>query len=451
MIDSKTDASRVFAANVPRYTSYPTAPHFHAGIGDSTYRTWLGELDPEIPLSLYAHIPFCDSLCWFCACHTSAVNHYAPVRAYCDLLLQEIDRTADALPARMAVRHIHWGGGSPTLLDAEDVARLCGRLRERFEVLPETEFAVEIDPRGFTPAMAATLAAVGVNRASLGVQDCDPRVQRAINRLQSDDETFDAIAHLRLEGVSSINVDLVYGLPLQSLDSWSKTLDFVLWLKPDRIAVFGYAHVPGFKKHQALIRADDLPDMEARLKMAELARHVLCAHGYVAVGIDHYALPCDALAQAAQTGTLRRNFQGYTADNAPFLLGFGASAISALPQGYVQNEVAVPEYRKLLAGGSLPAVKGVALTQEDRLRRAIIERLMCDLTADLSALQQRYGMTTGLDDAFSRLGRFQADGVVTIQGSRVTIAPEWRAAARLVASCFDQYLGGRNARHSLAV
>ena len=443
--------TQMFAANVPRYTSYPTAPHFHAGIGDSTYRQWLGELDPGTRLSLYAHIPFCDTLCWFCACHTSAVNHYAPVRGYCDILLQEIDRTADALPARMTVSHIHWGGGSPTLLDAADVARLSGKMRERFDVAAGAEFAVEVDPRGFTPAMAASLAGAGVTRASIGVQDCDPRVQRAINRIQSDDETFDAIANLRAEGVSSINVDLVYGLPLQTLESWSKTLDFVAWLKPDRIAVFGYAHVPGFKKHQALIREEDLPDMEMRFHMAERARDILCAHGYVAVGIDHYALPSDALARAVTEKRLHRNFQGYTVDDAPVLLGFGASAISALPQGYVQKEIAVPEWRKQLSDGKLPVARGIALAPEDRLRRTVIERLMCDLKVDLGRLQPDTAPPAGFTDALAELARFEASGMVTVEGGCITIKPEWRSAARLVASCFDQYLGGKNVRHSVAV
>ena len=444
------DIAQMFAANVPRYTSYPTAPHFHPGVTGATYRDWLGRLDPATPLSLYVHVPFCDSLCWFCACHTTAVNHYAPVKAYCDLLLTEIDRAADALPARMAVRHIHWGGGSPPMLGTEDITRLNAKLRERFDVLADAEFAVEIDPRGFTPTMAAALAVAGVTRASLGVQDCDPAVQRAINRMQSDDETFDAIAHLRAEGVSSINIDLVYGLPRQSLESWKNTLDFILWLKPDRIAVFGYAHVPAFKKHQALIPTELLPDVEMRYRMAEQARHLLCAHGYAAIGIDHYAMCTDALAHAAASGTLCRNFQGYTTDNAGALLGFGASAISALPQGYTQNIVSVPEYRAALAKDALPVARGVALDRNDRLRRAIIERLMCDLSVNLCALSRDY-MPDGADmeDAFIALSRLP-EGVVILDGSRLTIAPEWRAAARMVSACFDQYLEG-STHHSVAV
>jgi oxygen-independent coproporphyrinogen-3 oxidase len=437
----------MFAANVPRYTSYPTAPHFHGGITAEVQSAWLAQLPAEEPLSLYAHIPFCDSLCWFCACHTTAVNNYAPVSAYCDTLLQEIDRVADALPGRMAVKHIHWGGGSPTMLDADDVGRLNDTIRSRFDVLPEAEFAVEIDPRGFTPAMATTLARAGVNRASLGVQDCNPAVQRAINRLQSDDETFDAIALLRSEGVASINIDMVYGLPLQTLESWSQTLDFILWLKPDRIAVFGYAHVPSFKKHQALIAESLLPDLEARFHMAELARQVLCRHGYVAIGIDHYALAADPLAKAATQGTLHRNFQGYTTDSAGTLIGFGSSAISALPQGYVQNAAATPEYRRLIASGGLAAARGVALAGQDRQRRAIIERLMCDLAVDLDA----FGTPGEFHSAFAALEKLERQGVLRIDGAHVAIRPEWRAAARLVGACFDEYLHGAPARHSVAV
>ncbi|HJR55683.1 MAG TPA: oxygen-independent coproporphyrinogen III oxidase [Rhizomicrobium sp.] len=451
MKDENSGIARMFAANVPRYTSYPTAPHFHGGIGDSTYRGWLADLDPATPLSLYAHIPFCDSLCWFCACHTTAVNNYTPVRNYCDDLLREIDRVADSLPARMKVRHIHWGGGSPTMLDAGDVARLNDRTRQRFDVALDAEFAVEIDPRGFTPAMAAGLGRAGVTRASLGAQDCDPKVQRAINRLQSDDETFDAIANLRAEGVHSINIDLVYGLPLQTLDSWSRTLEFILWLRPDRIAVFGYAHVPSFKKHQTLIPPESLPDLETRFHMAELARIIFVARGYVAVGIDHYALPRDGLARAAIEGRLHRNFQGYTTDKAPVLLGFGASAISVLPQGYVQNKVAVPEYRKRLAAGELAVARGIALTPNDCFRRAVIERLMCDLTVDLSALQLQYAAALGLEEVFAELAHLEADGIIALEGSHITIRPKWRSAARLVVSCFDQYLERAAARYSSAV
>ena len=441
----------MFAANVPRYTSYPTAPHFHGGVDDTVYGNWLRELARDEPLSLYAHIPFCDSLCWFCACHTTAVNTYAPVASYADLLLQEIDRVADALPGRMDVRHIHWGGGSPTILSADDIGRLDDTLRSRFNVLPDAEFAVEIDPRGFTPTMAATLAHVGVTRASLGVQDCNPAVQRAINRLQSDDETFDAIALLRSEGVRSINIDMVYGLPRQTPESWLQTLDFVLWLKPDRIAVFGYAHVPAFKKHQALIPDSLLPDVKTRFNMAEQARHTLCAHGYVAIGIDHFALARDPLAQAARRGQLHRNFQGYTTDSASTLIGFGASAISALPQGYAQNVSSVPDYRRHLECGRLATVRGVALTGDDRLRRAIIERLMCDLTVDLEDLNTYDGLHGSLDGSLAGLADLVCQGVVTVHGSRVTVMPEWRAATRLVSACFDQYLGRAPARHSVAV
>ncbi len=442
----------MFAASVPRYTSYPTAPHFHDGVDGRIYRDWLARLPRDEELSLYAHIPFCDSLCWFCACHTTAVNSYAPVAAYCDLMLREIDRVADALPGRMPVKHIHWGGGSPTILTANDISRLNDALHCRFDVRADAEFAIEIDPRGFTPSMAAILAGAGVTRASLGVQDCNPAVQRAINRLQSDDETFDAIALLRSEGISSINIDMVYGLPRQTLESWSQTLDFILWLKPDRIAVFGYAHVPAFKKHQALIPQSLLPDVETRFRMAELARQVLCEHGYVAIGIDHYALPHDALAQATVQGRLYRNFQGYTTDDAATLIGFGASAISALPQGYVQNAASVPDYRRLLDRGDLPAVRGVVLTVQDRLRRAVIERLMCDLTVDLGQIAKESGTEiSSLADAMPGLNRMAAQGMAILEGQHVTVSPQWPAAARLVASCFDQHLAHGTARHSVAV
>jgi oxygen-independent coproporphyrinogen-3 oxidase len=441
----------LLGANVPRYTSYPTAPHFHWGIAGKEVEGWLRQLPAGEPLSLYVHIPFCDSLCWFCACHTTAVNAYAPVKAYCDLLLTEIGRVADILGPRRKVRHIHWGGGSPTILDDKDIGRLNGALRDRFEVVPGAEFAVEIDPRGFTPAKAAVLARAGVTRASLGVQDCDPAVQRAINRMQSDDETFDAIAQLRSEGIGSINIDLVYGLPRQTMESWTRTLEFILWLRPERIAVFGYAHVPGFKKHQALIPTELLPDSETRFRMAELARLVLCARGYVAVGIDHYALPDDPLAQAAAEGGLHRNFQGYTTDPTPTLIGFGASAISSFPQGYAQNAAAVPDYRRLLQAGGLAAVRGIAMRDQDRLRRAVIEKLMCNLEVDLAATAGEFGLApSSLADA-SGLERLEAQGLISRNGWRVTVPHQWRSATRLVAACFDQHLEKAETRHSVAV
>lgn len=444
--------AELFAANVPRYTSYPTAPHFHTGIREQRYRNWLAELPTGTPLSLYVHIPFCDTLCWFCGCHTSVVNNYRPVRDYMGLLLREIGLVAGALKHRHPARHIHWGGGSPTILQIGDVVRLSEALREHFDVLPDAEFAIEIDPRGLDLANVKALAKAGVTRASIGLQDNDLAVQQAINRVQTEEETIDALDMLRGEGIESLNLDLVYGLPRQTLASWESTLDFALWLNPDRLAVFGYAHVPKFKTHQALIPQDILPDIESRFRMAELARELACDRGYCAVGLDHFAKPHDALAKAAQAGTLVRNFQGYTTDNESVLLGFGASAIGSLPQGYVQNAVAVPAYRAKIESGCIPIARGIELTPEDKLRRCVIAHVMCDLQVDLNKVAKQFDQGSSIfRSALETLAPLARDGVVEIENGYIKVCPGWRPATRLVAAAFDEYLPRGKAVHSISV
>jgi len=444
--------AELFASNVPRYTSYPTAPHFHAGINGNVYRDWLAELPPDMPLSLYFHIPFCDTLCWFCGCHTTVVNNYTPVREYLTVLFEEIRLAAAALGRRHPVRHIHWGGGSPTILEPADIERLNGTIRDHFNVLGEAEFAIEIDPRGLSSATVKALANAGVTRASIGLQDCNIAVQQAINRIQTDEETLTALDMLKSAGIASLNLDLVYGLPRQNLESWEATMDFALWLNPDRLAIFGYAHVPKFKKHQALIPQNLLPDVEDRFHMAEFAWRLACDHGYVAIGLDHFAKRHDTLAEAAKAGRLARNFQGYTTDNAPALFGFGASAIGSLPQGYVQNAPAVPIYRAMVEAGRLPIMRGIALTDQDRMHRSVIERLMCDLKVDLKKIARQFGRDPEVfSESLEALTPLVRKGVVETAGQSVVVDPQWRSAVRLVAAAFDEYLLRQNAVHSVAV
>ncbi len=444
--------ARLFGARVPRYTSYPTAPHFHAGIDGGVYRRWLGERASGEPLSLYVHIPFCDTLCWFCGCHTTVVNRYAPVGAYCALLREEIALVAAALNDGGPLAHIHWGGGSPTMLTPEDIAGLSDAIRAHFALAEDAEFAVEIDPRGFTPQIADSLARAGLTRASIGVQDCDPLVQRAINRIQPMETTRAAVELLRERGIGSLNVDLIYGLPHQTVAGLRDTIEFALSLNPDRLAVFGYAHVPQFKKHQKLIPEDALPNAEERFAQAQAADILMASRGYRAIGIDHFAKPSDTMAIAQREGRLRRNFQGYTTDTAPALIGIGASSIGALPQGYVQNHPDVPAYRTALGDGRLPVARGIALAGEDRLRRHVIERLMCDLTVDLAAAAARFGRPA---DTFApelaALDAFAHDGIVRIDGSTITVPPQWRALTRVICAKFDAYLDPATARHAVAV
>jgi oxygen-independent coproporphyrinogen-3 oxidase len=326
------DLVRKYARPVPRYTSYPTAPHFHAGIGAARAAAWLEALPAASRLSLYFHIPFCRSLCWFCGCHTKITNRTAPVERYLETMLAEIAVAAKHLGRGRTVAHIHLGGGSPRLLSPDDLRRLAAALHRDFTVAPDAEFAIEIDPRTVDEARAAALGEIGVNRASLGVQDFDPAVQRAINRVQPLELTARVAGLLRGHGITRLNLDLMYGLPLQSTAGFAATVETALALAPDRIALFGYAHVPWMKKHQALIDTAALPDAWQRWCQARAAARRLEQAGYAAIGLDHFAKPQDALACAAAAGTLRRNFQGYTADPADALVGFGASAIGALPR-----------------------------------------------------------------------------------------------------------------------
>jgi len=442
----------LLAARVPRYTSYPTAPHFHGSVGARAFRGWLEELPKSTPLSAYLHIPFCDTLCWFCGCHTRVVNTYRPVEDYLGWLFREIDLVESAVGQSRPVTHIHWGGGSPTLLAPRDVLRLADKLRSTFDVDSNCEFSVEIDPRGLGDSTIAALASAGVTRASIGVQDCDPAVQRAVNRLQPFCVTQSAVDRLRRSGIESINIDLMYGLPHQTVTGVEQTVQAVLALEPQRLAVFGYAHVPGFKKHQQLIREEDLPRSEERLQQFEAARALLEASGYDPIGLDHFAKPTDALAIARRKGTLRRNFQGYTTDTSPALVGLGASSISALPQGYAQNIADVPAWREALGRSDFATARGIALSSEDRARREIIEELMCHLQTDVAAVAQRHGLPTSTFDAeLAELQAYAREGFLSIEDRRVRVPTGARALVRVVSAAFDAYLRAGSAKHSMAV
>lgn len=447
-----------YGGPVPRYTSYPTAPHFGPQVDAPTYAQWLGSLAPDAEVSIYVHVPFCAELCLYCGCQTSVARTYSPVAAFTDRLLDEIGLVADRLPHRLSARHIHFGGGTPTMLSDADFTRVMTRLRSVFDIADDAEIAIEIDPRVMDEAKAASLARNGVNRVSLGVQDFELDVQKAIRRMQSFEETAQVAAWLRAAGVPSINLDLIYGLPHQTLETVARTVRSALELEPDRIAVFGYAHVPWMKRHQALIPEDTLPGPSARLDQASLIAGMLNEAGFVSVGLDHFARPHDSLATKAVAGALKRNFQGYTTDDAPVLLGFGPSSIGALPEGYVQNIPATPAWHKAVAEGHLPVARGRALTAQDRLRRDVIERLMCDLAVDLEAVCDRHGVQTSVFDAErAALAPLEADGLAQVAGNVIRVPEEARSFTRVVCAVFDTYLprAKENAaeprRHSAAV
>jgi len=350
------------------------------------------------------------------------------------------------------VRHIHWGGGTPHALPADGMAAIIARLRERFHLQPDTEIAVEIDPRTLDDASLAGLAGIGITRASLGVQDFDPKVQRTIGRIQSYATTADCAARLRGIGVGSINLDLIYGLPYQTVAGVAATAASALAIHPDRVAVFGYAHVPWMKKQQALLPQAALPDAAERYAQCQTVEQVLTAAGFAKIGLDHFARPHDALAVATRTGRLRRNFQGYTTDDAPVLLGLGASSIGSLAQGYVQNAPGVPGWREAIEAGRLPTARGFALRPEDRLRRAVIERIMCDFAVDLSAVAAQHGADPAtLMDAAPALQAMARDGLVNWDGYGLRVTDIGRPFVRGIAAAFDTYLRSGVGRHSAAV
>lgn len=441
-----------YAAPAPRYTSYPTAPHFNAAVSSTTYGGWLRALPKGANASLYVHIPYCDRLCWFCACHTKQTRRYDPVERYLKALECEIDTVAELCGSRLIIRGMHLGGGSPTSLTPKDMMALGSRLREKFSFARDAEISVEIDPNDMDEARFDALAAIGLTRASLGVQDFDERVQKTINREQSFEQTKAVVDAVRARGVRSVNLDMLYGLPHQTLDSITATTEKLLSLRPDRIALFGYAHVPWLKKHQTMIDDALLPDAAARLEQSEVATRLILAAGYEAVGMDHFALPSDSLAVAARAGTLRRNFQGYTTDQADALIGLGASSIGLLPHGYVQNMPATGEYERRVLAGGLATVRGFALSNADRMRAWVIERLMCDFSFSRCELLSRFGDgVRGVIAEAELLAANDRDGVFVRAGNRFVVTERGKPFVRSIAATFDAYLGQGTARHSVAV
>lgn len=437
---------------LPRYTSYPTAPHFGPAVDAQDYAGWLKTLAAGTATSLYLHVPFCRSMCWYCGCHTTVALRNGPIVDYLAALRGEIALVAEQLSAPLDVRHIHFGGGTPTILEPAAFVALVALLRQRFAVHPEAEIAVEIDPRRLEPAMTAALAAAGVNRASLGVQSFDPEVQKAINRIQSVEQTAAVVSGLRAAGIGAVSFDLIYGLPKQTVQSCLDTVEQCLAMRPDRFSIFGYAHVPEFKKHQRRIATADLPNGDERHEQAEAMAQSLVAAGYVRIGLDHFALPEDPMARALSQGRLHRNFQGYTTDPCEALIGFGASAIGKLPQGYVQNEVVIGRYAERIADNALPAARGYRLSAEDRLRAELIERVMCDLTVDIDAVCARHPVDPQvLAPALSALGELARDGMIDFDGSRVLLPEDARLFVRKVASVFDAHIDQSPRRYSRAV
>ncbi len=440
----------LFEKNVPRYTSYPTAPHFHADVGRPDFAFWLETLDISKPVSLYIHIPFCERLCWFCACRTQGVTSISPVAAYVDVLLDEIAMFKATRPEGLKLGRLHFGGGSPTILTPELIDTLMAAILDATPFDADYEFSVEIDPTACNDAKIAAFARGGMNRASIGVQDFNPKVQEAIGRPQTYELTRDTVNALRRHGVPSVNIDMVYGLPYQGLAELKNTVELVQSLNPDRVALFGYAHVPWMAKRQQMISEDSLPGAHARFEQAETAAAMFAATGMDVIGIDHFAKPTDSLAIAARNGHLRRNFQGYTDDRCIALIGLGASSISRFPQGYIQNNAATTNYIKSIQSGDWSAAKGFALGMADQVRARAIEALMCDFEIDLTALESKYGdFAKPVKADCKRLAKDYA-AFVTLKDNHFRILPQGRPLTRIIAAGFDAF-NAPNHRHSSAI
>lgn len=441
-----------YSAAVPRYTSYPTAPHFHEGIDCGIYAQWLGALGEGQKLSLYLHIPYCDRLCWFCACHTKHTLKYEPISNYLESLKKEIAAVGAKIARGVEVSAVHFGGGSPTMLKPEDMVDLMEALRAAFHFSTDVEISVEMDPNDLDEPRYDALARIGITRASLGVQDFHPEVQKSINRIQTFEQTKAVVDAVRARGVGSVNCDILYGLPYQTQATLAETVDAIVSLAPDRIALFGYAHVPWMKKHQTMIPEAALPGLQERFDQMTFAAERLIAAGYEAIGIDHFALPGDSMAVAARTGQLRRNFQGYTVDDADALIGLGASSIGQLPQGYVQNMPATGEYQRMVNQGGLAAVRGIAVSENDRMRRRVIEEIMCRFRLNFDALRQEFPAAIGavIEEA-RQFAASNSDGICEIVDGNFVVTDLGRPFARTIAAVFDDYLGNGKGRHSVAV
>lgn len=440
------------SATVPRYTSYPTAPHFRPEIGSEILDDTIRDLPADERISLYLHIPFCDRLCWFCGCNTKQVNRYAPVSRYVDALVNEIELIGQKFNHVPPVAQIHFGGGSPSMLRTEDFARLSRALNKSFDLDSGTRVSVELDPNDASSEMMQGLEIIGLTRASIGVQDFDPVVQKAINRPQTYEETAELVRKLRDCGVESLNIDALYGLPLQNRSRLLSTLEKVVSMHPDRIALFGYAHVPWVKKHQTMINDADLPDTFERFEHAELARELLVSAGYEKIGIDHYALPHDSLSKAAREGKLRRNFQGYTDDRFDTLIGLGASSIGQSSIGYFQNLVPTGQYMLSVANGLLPTNRGYRFLRDDRIRSWIIGRLMCDFGFSYDQLQENFdGDVRGYIVEAGKIAESDHHGLCQADKNGFALRPGAEAFTRIVASRFDAHLNDMQFRYSKAV
>ena len=438
---TRTQLARLglFDAKVPRYTSYPTAPHFSSDVGPRAFTDWVEALQDGSEISLYLHIPFCRRLCWFCACRTQGTATAAPVAAYVETLKAELRLLRAHLPQGVRLSRLHWGGGTPTLLTPDMMTDLIAAIRDTVSFKEGAEFSVEIDPNEIDAARLDALAAGGLTRASIGVQDFDAHIQETIGRVQGYEITRKAVDMIRERGVTSLNADILFGLPHQSRARITETVQKLLSFQPDRVALYGYAHVPWMAKRQQLIPSDALPTPDERLALFETARKLFVWDGYDEIGIDHFAVPDDGLAVAQRKGRLRRNFQGYTDDTAVALIGVGASSISRFPQGFAQNASATSAHTAAIRAGRFSTARGHVFRGDDLLRSRLIEMVMCDFRIDADALCREFGIARAALFEMIRAVDARFKGLLQVTEDGLFIPAKARPLTRLVARSFDAY------------
>jgi len=430
----------------PRYTSYPTAVQFHNGFDEAAYREHAqnSNLTPLKPLSLYVHVPFCDTVCFFCACNKIATKNRQLAIPYLATLQQEIAMQGALFNRERPVTQLHWGGGTPTFLSHAQMRELIQTIKTHFQMLNDDsgEYSIEIDPRETQSDTVAFLRELGFNRMSLGVQDFEPKVQKAVNRIQSEKQTFAVLEAARREGFKSISIDLIYGLPHQNADTFSKTLDKILAVKPNRFSIFNYAHLPTIFKPQRRINETELPAPSEKLAILQNTIHQLTDAGYIFIGMDHFALPDDELTIAQRNGTLYRNFQGYSTHADCDLIGLGPTSIGKVGDSYSQNVKTLDEYSAQIEGGHIPVFRGIALNADDKLRRAVITKLICHFTLDIPTIEEEY--LIDFKEYFSKeweeLGMMQEDGLLTLDDQHIDILPAGRLLVRNICMTFDAYL-----------
>lgn len=442
----------------PRYTSYPTAPQFDDGFDEADYRACVeasNRAQPNGPLSLYVHLPFCDTICYYCGCNKVVTKDRSRAQPYLDRLHREIAMQAALFPGSRRVEQLHWGGGTPTFISHAQMRALMTQLREHFSfaAADRGEYSIEIDPREADAQTIAVLRDLGFNRLSMGVQDLDEKVQRAVNRIQSEQQTFSVIDAARAEGFRSISLDLMYGLPHQDVDSFMRTLERVLIAAPDRLSLFNYAHLPHMFKPQRRINEADLPDAQLKLDILQASSERLATAGYVYIGMDHFARPDDELAVAQREGKLYRNFQGYSTHADCDLVAFGVTGIGQVGDCYCQNQREMQAYTDALDAGRLPVMRGMRMNEDDRIRRAVIQQLICHFSLRFADIEQHFAIRFNeyFADALPRLQPMQADGLLAMDADGIEVLPAGRLLIRNICMLFDAYLDRSRQQYSKVI